>query len=655
LKWAGSSGGILLAVNGVSYSRFDRMTFDGQGTAGVLVDQSKADGTMNYFDTGNEYTDNVFKNAGIAIRCGNWDIGCAETTVLRSSFLSNTTGIIMKNGNALDMWVWYCLFQNNGTGVSNTPGAGNFNVYNSVFQNSTTQDIAGGSSSNYNVRGNYSSGAPRSIGLGIFARASVNVQSNTILDTTGAVSIWLQTYGPGIFIDNVVRTLPTASSVSIGNSVFATAATGPVGIVGDNNETPPKATDLFGMGNTFTTGSGTCTLTSPLWGGGKCHEISDQIVSTASVNPPVPTLPVTPPNLSRSITEIVPGSTTAQIQAAINAATGTRPVVHIQSGNYNITSTLVVPANNSIQIIGDGSNSDLVWAGSGTGPVIKFLGPSKALMADIQINGNTNADSIEVDSADQPGSRIFMDEVVVGSSGINNVFVDALDYASVELHNFTHASTTGASVLVTGGTLAAAGNWQGGVTNFFCGDAAQVGYAFMTSNGAHLGVEDFWNETIPTAYADVTGSGTLSLSGAWLGVNAGSLVATLHDFHGTAAIANVATNVSSGTVNITGDGTGGKVLVIGLTSPATTLLNNTASPSPSVEFLNSATVPPGQAPYTGVPEIGCCDNTFLSAALSHLRTYKSTQVAPTPAGVTDLRLYRVYPGFSRYGIHLKAV
>src|SRR5215472_16480468 len=63
ILWAGASGGTMLYLNGVAYSRFDRLTFDGQGSAGVAVDQSKADNTSNYFDTGNQYADDVFKNA----------------------------------------------------------------------------------------------------------------------------------------------------------------------------------------------------------------------------------------------------------------------------------------------------------------------------------------------------------------------------------------------------------------------------------------------------------------------------------------------------------------------------------------------------------------------------------------------------------------
>jgi hypothetical protein len=102
--WAGSSGGTMLYLNGIAYSRFGRLTFNGQNTAAVAVDQSKADGTSNYFDTGNEYADDVFENAGIGLRCGNLGYGCAETSMLRDQFINNTVaGILLGNFNALDV------------------------------------------------------------------------------------------------------------------------------------------------------------------------------------------------------------------------------------------------------------------------------------------------------------------------------------------------------------------------------------------------------------------------------------------------------------------------------------------------------------------------------------------------------------------------
>jgi hypothetical protein len=77
----------MLYLNGNVWSRFDRLTFNGQSTAAVDVDQSW-DGSTGYFDTGNEYADDVFENADTGFRCGylNWlrrDLDAARPVLKR--------------------------------------------------------------------------------------------------------------------------------------------------------------------------------------------------------------------------------------------------------------------------------------------------------------------------------------------------------------------------------------------------------------------------------------------------------------------------------------------------------------------------------------------------------------------------------------------
>lgn len=128
LKWGGPANGILLHVDGVAYSRFNRITFDGSRSAGVLVDQSVENYTQGrVFDTGNEYADDVFQNSAVGIQGGQYGLGAAKSSVLRSTFLNNTVaGIALKNFNALDWWVWYSSFNNNRVGSPTTPAPATF-------------------------------------------------------------------------------------------------------------------------------------------------------------------------------------------------------------------------------------------------------------------------------------------------------------------------------------------------------------------------------------------------------------------------------------------------------------------------------------------------------------------------------------------------
>src|SRR5262249_31248057 len=69
IVWDGPRGGTMLLVNGVAYSRINRLTFDGRRTAAIAVDQS-FDNTAPHFDTGNEYADDVFTDVEFGIHGG---------------------------------------------------------------------------------------------------------------------------------------------------------------------------------------------------------------------------------------------------------------------------------------------------------------------------------------------------------------------------------------------------------------------------------------------------------------------------------------------------------------------------------------------------------------------------------------------------------
>jgi hypothetical protein len=633
--WAGSSGGTMLYLNGNMYSRFDRLTFNGQGNAAVAIDSSW-DGVANFSDTGNEFTDDVFENAGIGFRCGNLGFQCSEISMLRDQFINNTVaGVAMKNANALDLFIWYSLFQNNAVGATNYPGAGIFEIYNSIFRGSTTADISNGNTGHFNFRNNYSIGSNRFVSSGgTCAPDLVTIQGNTILDTTNAQSIFQQDLGPVILLDNIIR-----SAVGV--------TTGPVVRVGN------CFGDLFSMGNTFTVSSPTTVV-----GGGHNHSIQDQIVARSTVNPSPPLLPGTPTNYHRQIFEVTPGSTAAQIQQVINqaAASGTtRPVVHIQPGAYSINTTLVVPAGSDMQIIGDGGYSQLNWSGSTAGPVLRLQGPSKAILRDFSVNGNnSSADGIEVDNADQSGSRVFMEQSTIRHSN-TNLFVDGLDYTNVELHDFYHVydGTTGmTSVVVTGGPSAAQGLWQGGATNIFAGASGGNYIGYGVSNGAHVGIRDTFNDNGAggNLVANVAGTSTFTYAGSALYLQGSAPpVISLNNFQGTAVLLNLITN---GNIDITGNGGTARVLSLGLVGPSATFFaNHSSSPAVTGAFLHGLTI---ENPLAAeLHEQGCCDTSFLTATLNQIRTEQPTLLAPIPSGVTDARFYRVFVDYALTGIHLK--
>jgi hypothetical protein len=221
IKWDGPpKNGVMLYINGVAYSRFNRITFNGSGKALVAVDQSW-DGGQPHFDTGNEYADDVFQDVGYGIQGGNKGYGFAETAVMRSKFIRNSqAGIITKNFNALDLWVWHSTFQDCAKGITNNPGAGNRRVYNSLFKNSTITDLEIANTGGFSARDNTSIGSQAFLTTpgGSANPAEINLQGNSILDPETTTAINIGNQGPLFMYDNTISQPGKCKSRTSGTS-----------------------------------------------------------------------------------------------------------------------------------------------------------------------------------------------------------------------------------------------------------------------------------------------------------------------------------------------------------------------------------------------------------------------------------------------------
>jgi hypothetical protein len=636
IVWNGAARGTMLYVNGVAYSKFSRLTFNGSSTALIAVDQSKADGTSNYFDTGNEYSDDYFTNAGYGIRGGAFGYGFAETSVERSHFIGNSVaGIALMNFNALDLWVWYSTFQNCYIGVTNDVpgigGAGNYHVYYSNFSSSMVGDIVIGNTGGFSLRGNYSNGSFVFVNSGGESDnpATIDIVGNTIVNTTdpNGDTIWVANQGPVLLMDNVIRTANSAPPVAI--ATFS------------DDE------DVESIDNTVTASS-----TIVLYGGGELIEIGDQVVPYKSVNPPEPALPGTLPNLNRQVFEVPTGSSASAIQSVINLAfgqNGNRPVVHIPYGTYSIDQTLVVPPSD-IQIVGDGygvgsGGTVLDWTGSGTGPVLEIDGPSKATLRDIGITGT--ADGILVDNIDQKDSRVYMDQAQLGGSGDtqSSLLVNGLDNSTVELENMG----VGGLVKVTGGPLSSSGATTPGNVDFFSGSGGSSNSTttFDVSQGGKLLVRDWWNDAgsgnSSTTFASIHGLAQFTADGDEL-YQSGTGIPnfSVSSLNGMVTVLTSDIGSSSG-VSVSGNGANSAVLGMGLLSRTTaTYFTDTASPSGTGAMLN-VRVPsttPGDASRTAANS-GSGSAGFITAMLAQARGQNPAVLSSLPSAVSDVRFFRV--------------
>jgi len=67
---------------------------DGGGTAGIVIDQSSVPGTPGaYFDTGNEYADDVNQKMVASASTLEPTAEHRKVSVLRDTFLNNTTAL----------------------------------------------------------------------------------------------------------------------------------------------------------------------------------------------------------------------------------------------------------------------------------------------------------------------------------------------------------------------------------------------------------------------------------------------------------------------------------------------------------------------------------------------------------------------------------
>jgi hypothetical protein len=665
LKWAGASGGTLFHINAVSYSRFDRLTFDGGGVASVvLIDQSAVPGTSGgQFDTGNEYADDVFQNGFMGIQGGQNGIGAAESSVLRSKFIRNTYGIALRNFNALDWWVWYSEFDNNETGITNYPinlgGAGNFHVFNSVFNSSSHADIVLLNTGNFNFRDNFSINSSQFVDeLWYYTNAAVTrLQGNTVITNVpngcGGCSIYQGNEGPTILTDNTF--------------VSPAGATLPAVIIMGQDPA-----DCISIGNTYTHSDPVQCGGYPLpWRqatSGRLISQDDRIVSASSVRPTTPSLPGVLANYNRQIFDLAPGASSATIQRAVQQAAalcGQRPIIHLPYGTYHLTSTITVPANCNIQLVGDGMQTVLMWNGPNSGSAIVLEGPSKAILREFYLNAERGT-GIDVQKSDQPGSRIYMEETSALRSLSENIFVDSLDYTLVELHDFQIANTsvapasTGVGIKVVGGPLAQQGNPQYGRTNLLAGSGGANYLSYQVSQGGTLLVRDSWYEAnFASNYAQISDNSSLTIEGSRIANSGGSGGLAIPTSAAAVEVRNLSCNAAilssapDSAIKLSGVLTGDLWVAGNNFGTASDYFANQSSGEGSAAFnLNRySVVGYGSKPVADLTPVPTAK--FIRTTLAQSRYVQPTQILDLAPGLTDVRFYRITVELGNIGIHLQ--
>ena len=395
---------MLVQDGGLGY-RYNRITWNGAGTAGYGVAHWWNDNGGGLYGGSFEHQDEVFENMDIGTmgrrlgaNYGNLD---SEGQVQRVKFINNTyAGLDTGSFNALDWWVWNSQFINCARGVSNdysiddsgvTSGAGAMYVYRSLFQGSTVADFAIGNNGWFSLHNNVSIGSAQFIQAGnIGEYPSVVIAENyRVVESTNSIPISYGAGGPLILVDNQIQATSSVYTITDFTS----------------------DTDALTLGNKVTAGFPAAS------GAQRLLNINNTTVSASSISTAPLTLPATPSVVTHQVYGVPAGADAAQIQALINqSATSSdlQPIIHFGMGTLSLSSSLNIPANSSVQLVGDGYSSILTWSGSGSGPMLNITAPAKVTIRDMQWLGSS-ATAINISAADGAGGRIQMVAVDSGS------------------------------------------------------------------------------------------------------------------------------------------------------------------------------------------------------------------------------------------------
>jgi len=640
IRWDGKPGGTIFRYD-AWYSRISRLTLDGAGRAGVALAYGPA------FSTYNETSDMVFRDCATGMQMATGDNGQAENAVLRCRFLRcSNAGLTTVNFNSMDIWAWYCRFEDCGYGMYN--GAGNFHAYHCLFLRSKKADIGTQNLMVFSFANNTSIGSRcfLDFATGHTWGSPCSVTGNRIIDPTGDVAIRLGNAGPYLVADNVIRSRPGAK--------------GPV--------LEMTWGDQLLVGNTY-------TVPDPVKEAGRFRRVDERVVSRATIDARPPALPPTPPNRHRRVFDVAIAADANAIQHAIDAASklkGQRPIVHLPPGTYAVTRTLTVPPGADLQLVGDGGAETatvLRWTGPNTGVVLRLAGPSKATVRDLMIDAGGGT-GILIDRCDQPGGLVFADQANLQGKGEENA-----PRAGLLVNGVTNSDAM--LLCLQGGTCQ---TWvdvrgRGGVTsrgqvNVYAGATGTSEAQYSVERGGRLVVRSVYHEVSGKSPQGVLlrDSGVLSIDATRFSYNttADRPLIKVDGFRGDFAIlTGLLLPVGSehtARVEITGSGDKTNVLCAanlfwqnGPAVSADAVWRNAATPPAHAAMLlcNENLAHGGAESHSGYAPIdnrGAANDAFIQRMLKPLRTARMRLPEATASAATSVQIHRVICNAGRGGV-----
>lgn len=489
ITWDGPKGGAMFHSNAMRDCRWERMTWDGAGKAGMLLNLAW-EGKLGNGSTNMQWVDVYFKDAEIGINAGVGGFQVSETAVRRCHFKNlSKMGVTLNTGNALNWWFRHCLFEDCGQGIAGNLGG--YYARECFLKGSKDSDFVTNASCTFAVRDNVSIGSNAFLCARGNAThwAHVTMQNNEIL-CAGGPALQLTLQAPFLMIDNKIAAQKGAAGKGM-------------------------TTNGVLVGNQYM-GCQPCAFT------GKVLKV-DERRGEFQVRPP--RLPGPLPLQRRPVFEVHPGANSAQLQKAIveaAALTGKRPVVHLPVGGYSIDATVVIPPGTDMQIVGDGFRTRLS-AGKGAGPMFEIRGPSRASLRHVTLYG-PGRKGIDVIGCDQPGSRFSCEDSISQGNAVASLFVDRLRNTLVTFHESSGGTGIKAPACKVVGAddetpeaapkavskTAAAPSDQRCRVRLFGGTWGASDPVFEVSKGGWLVAMDQWDESPLACHFEGIGKGTFT-------------------------------------------------------------------------------------------------------------------------------------------------